>query len=236
MQSVDKRKRASRWEPMDKFQQRKRLQRRKLQNMQFNGLIRRTIFGKQSLKTTHRYCTRVSINPGLSGATGAHTFTANGMYDPDITGTGHQPIGFDEMVQFYEHYTVIASKIRVLYENTDSNNGVVAIAVTQQSTIGTDLELTIERGQCVYKQLNSTQDGNGTELTHQVNVKKFMGRPNILSEDDLRGTSSSNPADQVYFVVAASPVDSSVDMGAINCFIQIDYIAVWTEPKGPPQS
>ena len=58
-----------------------------------------------------RYCTQVSI-PGGAGH-GSYQFRANSLYDPDLSGVGHQPMGFDEMSARYLHYQVLGSRIKV---------------------------------------------------------------------------------------------------------------------------
>jgi len=52
-----------------------------------------------------------------SGSSNSYFFSANGLFDPNTTGTGHQPMGFDQMMLMYEQYTVFASKITVEFIN-----------------------------------------------------------------------------------------------------------------------
>ena len=59
-----------------------------------------------------RYCQRCAINPA-AGVTNSYLFRANSLFDPDLTGTGHQPLGFDEWAKFYRRYCVLGSKITV---------------------------------------------------------------------------------------------------------------------------
>jgi hypothetical protein len=35
-----------------------------------------------------------------------HHFRTTAVYDPDYTGTGHQPYGFDQHSRLYNHYIV----------------------------------------------------------------------------------------------------------------------------------
>jgi len=58
-----------------------------------------------SAKTTRalRYSDYFQLTT-TSGAVSTYVFAANGLYDPNITGTGHQPMGFDQLLQFYNHY------------------------------------------------------------------------------------------------------------------------------------
>jgi len=57
------------------------------------------------------------------------------MYDPDITGTGHQPAGFDQMMLSYEHYIVTRARIWATAHNGTSNTSPnFAIAVRAAAT------------------------------------------------------------------------------------------------------
>ena len=49
-------------------------------------------------------------------------FCANGMYDPNVTGTGHQPLLFDQYMALYHKYAVTSSRISVrpIQFNTNS--------------------------------------------------------------------------------------------------------------------
>lgn len=47
-----------------------------------------------------------------------YTFMLNGIYDPNITGTGHQPRGFDTYAGLYTQYRVHSASVRVLAANT----------------------------------------------------------------------------------------------------------------------
>ena len=68
----------------------------------------------QSMSTMLRYTDK--INMGLIGATTnviQNQFVANGAFDPNLTGVGHQPRGFDQFMAGYETFTVTGSKISV---------------------------------------------------------------------------------------------------------------------------
>ena len=62
---------------------------------------------------------------GTAGVISQYVFSANGVYDPNITSTGHQPLGFDTMMLYYEQYTVIESRITV----TACGNGGQAVNI-----------------------------------------------------------------------------------------------------------
>lgn len=195
------------------------------------------LLGK-TFKTKLVYAERnFTLNPGLAGIVASHVFSANGVYDPDITGVGHQPSGFDQFMQFYDHFTVVASKIYVQYNNSDATNYQFAgVYVSDTASTEADYRVIVENGLGSYTMLGLAGSGNElTGLEMGVNVSKFMGRPSILSEDELRGTSISNPADQCYFHVWGAP-NNTVDTALIGFTVRIEYVVIFTEPNKLPIS
>lgn len=74
--------------------------------------------------TAHlRYVDTVTIDPGAASIL-KHTFSANGLFDPDITSTGHQPLMYDEYSALYKQYRVISSKIKITPVMTATGTGV----------------------------------------------------------------------------------------------------------------
>ena len=49
------------------------------------------------------------------------TFRGNGLYDPDYSGVGHQPRGFDQWANLYQAYYVYKVQINIYLGNTDTN-------------------------------------------------------------------------------------------------------------------
>ncbi len=63
--------------------------------------------------------------------TGKYSFRANSIFDPDITGVGHQPKFHDQMALYYARYRVLASSIKVgdVFISNTANTPVMAIGV-----------------------------------------------------------------------------------------------------------
>jgi len=71
------------------------------------------VFGfPNTILTTLRYCDFFVMTSG-AGVISTQVFAANGLFDPDITGTGHQPMYRDTYAGIYNNYVVIGSKITV---------------------------------------------------------------------------------------------------------------------------
>jgi len=50
-----------------------------------------------------------------------YSFRGNSLWDPNLTGSGHQPLFFDQYAAIYQRYKVFASKITVLVTNPTSS-------------------------------------------------------------------------------------------------------------------
>lgn len=173
----------------------------------------------------------LTVDPGAAGITGVYVFSANGLYDPNITGTGHQPTGFDQLMQFYDHYTVIASKITVTFFNGNASNTVTGlVSVMDTSSTNSDIQQYIENGRCAFEELDVSSNSQLGTVTLGCSVSDFLGRKNILSEDNCRGSASANPSEEAYFHVVAAPWASN-DVGTIAFVATIEYTAVLTERK-----
>lgn len=182
------------------------------------------------------YYDQNNFNTGAVSA-GGYVFTANGLYDPNITGTGHQPMGFDQMMLFYEHYTVTKAKITVNFWNPDVDDSViVGILIAPDSTIETAFSRLNENGLFVKKWINANNGsgGNKCSLTMTANIAKINGKK-IINEDDYRGDVGANPTEQSYFHLFAY---NQVTVNVVNVYFEcvIEYIAEFSEPRKMIQS
>lgn len=194
-----------------------------------------------SFATKLRYVEDTSINPGVAGIAGVHIVSANGCYDPNITGSGHQPRGFDQMMQLWDHYTVIGAKITVEFirpYNTNSYALALGVALKDSPTPAVDKNDYLEGRNVVSKATKSSTSTNDSftyKLSKTFSTRKFLGFSKPLSVTAARGDISNNPGEQAYFHIFAAPFQS-VDNEAIIVNYRVDYLVVFTEPKQPTQS
>lgn len=168
---------------------------------------------------------------------GGYVFTANGLYDPNITGTGHQPMGFDQMMLFYEHYTVTNAKITVNFYNVDADDSViVGVLIAPDATIETNFSKLNENGM-LQKHWLTPSGGNNPKcsFTLNANISKLNGKKDVKSEDDFRGDAAANPAEQSYFHLFAYN-QATVNVVAVIFEVLITYTATFTEPRKMVQS
>lgn len=193
--------------------------------------LKRYPFGK-SLLSEHRYMEQnVSVDPGVGGAASEYFFSCNGLYDPNITGTGHQPLGFDQIATMFDHYIVYYAQIKVTFHNTDNTNiNCVGVRIADDtSTLLSGAEI-VENGNLVYATLPPASEGGNSvrELTIDINPVKWLGRDMMSS--DIKGDAGNNPSEQCMFSVFAFNT-TGVNTGAVDFWVDIIYKAKWIEPR-----
>jgi len=174
-----------------------------------------------------------------AGAATAYVYTANGLYDPDVTGIGHQPMGYDQLMSLYEHYTVLQGKITVCFVNESAvETGFVGIGLFPDSTIETNPAKMIENGLLNHGYIAPRNGDSKSQITLTVpfNIAKVNGRTGSIVGDDLyRGDGSANPTEQTYLHVFAYNLATANAM-AVRCNVLIEFEAVFTEPRKLAQS
>jgi len=189
---------------------------------------------KQAVKM--RYCETISQNAG-AGVIADYCFSANGIYDPNITGAGHQPYGVDTMFTMYDHGTVVGSKIRV---DTISNGQTsaywlgVALRDASAGLGGSAIEVVKEQPGTQWRLANYGSSARPCSVSKTFSMKKFFAG-SCFGEDIYQNTAAANPTDQAYYHVMVAPTDGS-DLAAQYFTVTIDYYVVFTEPKILAQS
>lgn len=219
------------------YKKNKRYNRRRNWRKKYNTIVnlsRSPIARRALLKL--RYCDQQTLNPGLAGVPASYSYRANSIYSPNASG-GHQPLGHDQYQLFYNHYTVVGSKITVRFSNTDSgNSGVVAIRLDDDnSTIATPTTIT-EQGDTTYKYIGGVNAVSGTTLVKKFSMKKFFGLKKYTNRTGMGAQFGYNPTDRAWFIIYAFPQDPVRDQGEVTCYVTIEYIVMLTEPKDIAQS
>lgn len=158
----------------------------------------------------------------ITGATvpGVQLYSANGLYDPDLTSIGRQPAGYDSYMGIYERYLVTRATIKVCFTvyPQELTGVVVGISVQDNPAAAGSVERYIENGDSTFALVG--RDWQSKTLTLSVDIRKFFAR-DIWNIDDYQGVKTSNPPDQVYFHVWAK-ADNAVT-ATVGYVAQINY-------------
>lgn len=186
------------------------------------------------LRNTVRYCDSFSITSTKPSAVPNYfAFVCNGLFDPNNTTAGHQPMYFDQIMTIYDHYHVIGATITVSIQNVPIDG----YTITSGMFIDDDNAPSIvSRNNCVERAvggrgvwMKTAMGGPVNSMTLHWSANKAFGVENVLTRDDLGGNSGANPTENQCFIVW-NQVSSDTPAGGIvyyDCII--DYDVLWTE-------
>ena len=184
-------------------------------------------------QATYKYVDFFDIT--LAAGKGSFLFSANGMFDPNITGIGHQPMYFDQSMAIYDHYTVVSSKFKLTPVGSTGATAPIHVTVLTDDDANLNASNTttaLERPgakSAYFAQLVTV--ARPMSLTWKAkNV--FTGDP--LSKAELSGDASNNPSEQTYFAIFIS--SPSLDSGPYSFKVELEYTAVMHELKSIGQS
>lgn len=182
----------------------------------------------KKLMMTHTYADVFNKNTGAAGVLAVHQFRANGMYDPDITATGHQPYYFDQMSAVYNHFTVIGSRIILRVVKADNTQYPITVGIyINDDATNASLQASLEHPSSVHTTLGLSNQS--AVLTKNWSAKKTFGSA-VLANDNLQGSASADPTEQSVFTIFLDST-SSAQQTSVTIDVTIEYIAVWDELK-----
>lgn len=175
----------------------------------------------------HKYFETVDVS-NTSGSTAVYQWRCNSLFDPNYTGSGHQPFYFDQVASIYSHYTVIGAKISVKVSHGPSGGTAAncAIFINDDTAVTPTVYACMEQTKSRYRFLTANTYDPIT-LRLKWSAKKAFGG-SILGNPNLQGTVAASPSEEQLFTVAIFPQDLSSTQ-VYNLQVFIEYIAIWTE-------
>lgn len=210
-----------------------------------------------SMVSTLRYVERVEFTP-TSTTTAVWSFRANGMFDPYESTGGHQPRGFDEMMDIYQTFTVTSSTCSVNwmlegYDGPSQTGGTPAALVKtfDESTdapavppvicgimrssegygSGIPVQEQMEKDRTNWKVLTPQTGGEITSA--KSGLSDFFGKQDLVAADGYSGTAAADPENQAHYHIFAARGSDDYPAGTVKvvAYVTIEYRATFTEPK-----
>jgi hypothetical protein len=171
-----------------------------------------------------------------AGVVSRYFYSANAAYDPNITGTGHSAMGFDQLMLLYEQYTVVSSKMSATFINASTGFYTrCCLSLTPDTTSISDKDEILENGLLKTVILNPINvNGSVKTLTLSCDITKYFGRTRsvreLLDDNSLFGTVSANPTEQVYFCLNIWDPNAA-NTTTLYCDLMIEYDTIFWEPR-----
>jgi hypothetical protein len=141
------------------------------------------------------------------------------LYDPDETGSGTQPVGFDEIMQLYYYYRVERARVRITCTNAGSA-AIIAVTPSNQATDPTQITAMAANFKAKSELIAGTYGQNKTTIVMDINIRDYFGLKMNVG-DDLLGTDSANPARVLFLHIGLEEIDlSAKDM---SLFVEFEF-------------
>jgi hypothetical protein len=188
----------------------------------------------------------VNVALGTSGSSPLavkHRLALNGLYDPDITGTGHQPYQYDQMIAIYTKYLVRHAYVSLTFSNPSAAGLWVGWSVHTNTTsnddpAGDELSSLIERPNFVCVPVSSA--GNqAVTCEMKVPLAEIFGISQSQYETlaDVYGAAySANPVSLIYLDLFICDPNSLVSAQYVRVVGRIVFDAQFYDYAAPAQS
>lgn len=196
--------------------------------------INKTPF-KRRFSCRLRYVETVTFTTGTLGALGTQqAWSLNSVYDPNNSGTGHQPYLFDTISALYSKYRVNAAKVTMNWCTIGSTADLMGAYTVNGDTGGATLTgMTTDRAAEInnVSTILISPSGNQRVVSQKfyAPIHKIIGvsRSKYNAEDNYSAPVGQNPLSGCYLAMSAgSP--TGVASEAISCQVIIDYyVTFW---------
>ena len=197
-------------------------------------VFRSPSFVPPRMRRTLRYAQEINL-VGTSGAMAINGFALNGAFDPDTTGGGHQPLGFDQYMAMYTRFCVHSCRITAEFALNGAAVPTMA-GITGLPTATTYANVTgrIETGTTAYTLIPALMSVP-CSLSAVFDLKDYFGVVDLLDEPDIWGTSTSNPATIAGGQVWARDINGTSTVN-LSVLVLVEYDMTFLQPATVPQS
>jgi len=217
---------------------------RKKQALRRKRVVRRK--GRRGYKTNNNL---KSLNPiaqryickmkyaetvNTTGAGGFYQFSLNSIFDPNLTGTGHQPYGHDTLATLYNRYRVISCSYRICGNRNNDTLQLVALPANEPLTYSTSAEYK-ENPRCRY--ITQAPGGEVQWITGKIFIPSLVGRTKAqyMADDRYQAQFGVSPLEAAVLNIASFNATDAIT-GAIPINIELVYTVECFDVKNLAQS
>lgn len=169
------------------------------------------------------------------------SFALNDLFDPDITGAGHQPYGYDQIAQLYKKYRVFQCDVLLFfYFPTASTQSVCVQPANSQDTLtltGAFIDAASERNGVSWSPIDPNSH---TTIHYEDSIKIWqlegMDYKQWLADDAFCANIGASPAALSKIRCALADANAPTSATAITVRAELIYHVRLYEPQTQTQS
>lgn len=172
------------------------------------------------------------------GVMDTEQYYANGLWDPRVAALGHQPMGFDNAMNYYQYAVVYGSKITVKFISKGITSPCVCGIYLGDNVANPYTDWTVMK-ELGYPMKNMNTDNSGTSsqvtVTAKFSHKKFFGQ-NLGQITDTANTSTANCTRLSRYNVWLQTSDAANNSGSAEIQVCIDFLVRLFNPLPQQQN
>nr|WAE42256.1 MAG: capsid protein [Cressdnaviricota sp.] len=130
------------------------------------------------------------------------------LFDPDLTGLGHQPMYYDQLCSAngpYQRYEVLNMNVTIEFINTNLTNYANAgYYWSDSSTLATNMQAVYEQKFSSVRMLDVASGHSNHTFKTSMSAKKMHGQGLVNAVDSFFGVYNNNPVDQYFLTLYVS--------------------------------
>lgn len=187
----------------------------------------------REMKVTMKYSDLRSFT--TSGATANDKlYNLNSINDPDYTGVGHRPAGYNEWAAFYNRYRVDHCKVRFSVSYTSADSLICAILGNNSTTALTVANDVLESP--LTRSKHYSKNAAAISITKSYDLANINGvaRSRYNSDDAYSAPFGSDPTEKLMLhTMLFDPAGNNV---VVNCSLEMELLVTLFDPKQLPVS
>jgi hypothetical protein len=160
-----------------------------------------------------------------SVASATQVWTGNGPFDPNVTGTGSQPVQYDDWSLIYNRVRPMGSTIEASFITSGSGTSTRFILAPRHTATSVVSSVGAMDGACsnaYSKHVLLSTIPTAATMTHHMTTAKFMGQP-VKGSDLLQSLTSSNPSHLWYWHTSMITVDGTTANSRGGVLVTLTY-------------
>jgi hypothetical protein len=190
-----------------------------------------------------RLTTRVTYSEVIPYATVAfvdYQFRLNSLFDPNYTGTGHQPKGFDQLAAFYQRYRVYRVHWKISWVNTSggaTNPTILAVVPTNSASGYSSITDAMEAFHANWIVTRDAQVPLNNTIKGQIDLPLLNGKSRVAyaADDTTQSLTSASPSEVLQLHVVANTFDNSTALAGY-AVVQLWFDTEFSDPIQLAQS
>jgi hypothetical protein len=166
-----------------------------------------------------RQLTEPTIGAGVN-----YTYTLNGMFDPNITGAGAQPVGFDPICAIFQRYRVVGVRFQLTIVNRSQNSLTCGYAMSDTNALPSTILAWLVDPKSASFTMGGQSGGHNMNVIDRT-IKPWSGlsvpKDQYMTSRDYTGSAIANPPINLYLIFWATGTTAIAD---VDLIVKISYL------------